>query len=62
MALLMEFLLQNSLLHGKDRFLNTINCGDSKNLQCAVLPLLGLQLVIHDIFDCSLFNCNFFFL
>lgn len=44
MALLMEFLLQNSLLHGKDRLLNTINYGDSRNLQHAVWPLLGLTL------------------
>ena len=51
MALLVEFLLQNSLLHGKDEFFNTINYGDSRNLQLAVWPLLGLKLVIHNIFD-----------
>jgi hypothetical protein len=60
MALLMEFLLQNSLLHGKDRFLNTMNYGDSRNLQRAVWSLLGFKLVIHHIFHSSLCKCNFF--
>jgi hypothetical protein len=61
MALLMEFLLQNSLLHGKDRFFNSINCGDSRNLQWPVWLLLGFKLVIHHVFDSSLCKCNFFF-
>jgi hypothetical protein len=36
MALVVEFLLQNSSLHGKDGFLNITNYGDSKKLKCAV--------------------------
>jgi hypothetical protein len=41
------------------RLLNTINYGDSRNLQRAVWPLLGLKLVIHDIFDSSLLSVFF---
>lgn len=61
MALLLEFLLQNSMLHGKDGFLNAISYGGNRNLKHAVWPLLGLKLVIHDIFDSALCKGNFFF-
>jgi hypothetical protein len=59
MALLTEFLLQNSLLHGKDGFLSTIKCGVSGSKEQNSGSLLGFKFIIHHIFESLFCKCNF---